>query len=74
MGRELLLFTAVQAGGLVLTGLLFDLVLRFMPTLALYYVLVRLVTTNLVWLFYSFPLWHWVFRAPKSAPSEEPTA
>jgi len=73
MGRELLLFTAVQAGGLVLTGLLFDQVLRFMPSLGAYYVIVRLVTTNLVWLFYSFPLWHWVFRAPKPDPTVEPT-
>ena len=57
-----------------LTGLLFDLMLRFLPSLAAYYVVVRLVTTNLVWLFYSFPLWHWVFRAPKSTPSEATTS
>jgi hypothetical protein len=66
-----LLFTAVQIGGLVITGLLFDLALRTMPNLTRYYVVVRLVTTNLVWLFYSFPLWHWVFRAPKPTANQE---
>ncbi len=66
VARELLLFTAVQAGGLVLTGLLFDGTLRIAPGLGHYYVVVRLVTTNVVWLGYSFPLWHWVFRAPKT--------
>jgi putative flippase GtrA len=68
MARELLLFTVVQIGGLLLTGLLFDFVLHTLPALSRYYVPVRLVTTNLVWLLYSFPLWHWVFRA-KPAPS-----
>jgi putative flippase GtrA len=62
--REVLLFVAVQAGGLLLTGLLFHLALRLQPGLAPYYVVLRLVSTNLVWLCYSFPLWHWVFRRP----------
>ena len=66
-GREVLLFALVQAGGLVLTGLLFELALRFFPALAPYYVVVRLVTTNLVWLLYSFPLWHFVFRPRQPA-------
>jgi putative flippase GtrA len=70
MARELLLFTVVQIGGLVLTGLLFDFALRLAPSLTHYYVVVRLITTNLVWLFYSFPLWHWVFRAPTSQVGE----
>jgi putative flippase GtrA len=64
VARELLLFAVVQAGSLLLTGLLYDTVLSFLPQLVPYYVVVRLVSTNLVWLFYSFPLWHWVFRAP----------
>jgi putative flippase GtrA len=71
VARELLLFAAVQIGGLVLTGFLFDVALRTWPALEHHYVIVRLVTTNLVWLFYSFPLWHWVFRAPKSPSSQE---
>ena len=61
--REFVLFAGVQLGGLVLTGFLYDSVLRLVPSLTAHYVLVRLVTTNLVWLGYSFPLWHVVFRA-----------
>jgi putative flippase GtrA len=68
IGRELMLFTVVQIGGVLLTGLLFDLVLGTWPGLTRFYLPVRLVTTNLVWLLYSFPLWHWVFRA-KPAPT-----
>ena len=61
-GRELLLFTLVQAGGYGLTLVAYDLALRLVPWLGVHYVLARLVVTNLVWLGYSFPLWHWVFR------------
>lgn len=68
--REVLAFSAVQLGGLVLTGLAFELALRVFPALSPYYVLVRLVTTNLVWLLYSFPLWHWVFRPQRSADAK----
>jgi putative flippase GtrA len=60
--RELVEFAAVQVGGLVLTGFLYDVVLRYVPSLTTHYVLVRLGVTNLVWLAYSFPLWHVVFR------------
>ena len=69
--RELAEFAAVQLGGLVLTGFLYDSALRLAPSLAANYVLVRLVTTNLVWLGYSFPLWHVVFR-DRSAKAERP--
>jgi len=63
VGRELVLFGLVQAGGYVLTLWGYDAALRFVPWLAVHYVLARLVITNLVWVGYSFPLWHWVFRA-----------
>ena len=69
--RELVEFALVQAGGLVITGLLYDSVLRFVPSLSEHYVLVRLVTTNVVWLAYSFPLWHLVFRH-RPAKAERP--
>jgi len=69
--RELVEFALVQAGGLVLTGLLFDSVLRLVPSLSEHYVVVRLVTTNVVWLAYSFPLWHLVFRH-RPAKAERP--
>jgi putative flippase GtrA len=70
--RELVEFGVVQLGGLFLTGLLYDSVLRFFPSLIAHYVLVRLVTTNLVWLGYSFPLWHVVFRARHAAAESPP--
>src|SRR3954467_4203862 len=66
LGRELALFAAVQVVGLALNAALFDLVLRFFPALSPYYIAVRLITSNLVWLGYSFPLWHFVFRTEPS--------
>ena len=60
--RELALFVAVQAGGFVLNIALYELVLRVVASASHFYVVTRLVTTNVVWLAYSFPLWHFVFR------------
>jgi putative flippase GtrA len=60
-GRELLLFALVQLGGLGLTALLYDFAVRSVPFLLEHYVVARIVVTNLVWLGYSFPLWHFVF-------------
>jgi putative flippase GtrA len=64
-GREVTLFTLVQLGGLALTALFYDLAVR-LPAARAHYVLARLVVTNLVWLGYSFPLWHFVFTKPKA--------
>ena len=50
----------------MLNVVLFELVLRLLPIATLHYALTRLATTNAVWLLYSFPLWHLVFR-PKTA-------
>jgi len=61
--REVVLFGLVQAGGYVLTIFLYDSALRLIPWFEAHYLVARLVVTNLVWLGYSFPLWHWVFRA-----------
>jgi len=60
--RELVLFALVQAGGYGITLAAYDCALRFVPWFEVHYVLARLIVTNLVWLGYSFPLWHWVFR------------
>jgi len=65
--RELVLFVIVQVGGLALTGLLFEVSLRVLEVAAQHYMVTRLVTANLVWLFYSFPLWHVVFKKPAPA-------
>jgi putative flippase GtrA len=66
-GRELGWFALVQAGGLVLTAGLFDLAVRLVPFLFEHYVLARVVVTNLVWLGYSFPLYHLVFPRAKAS-------
>ena len=65
--REMLLFALVQLGGFALTAFLFDLLLRLVPLSAVHYLVSRLIVTNVVWLAYSFPLWHFVFRKPSSA-------
>jgi putative flippase GtrA len=61
-GKQALAFALVQVGGLVLTGLLYDFAMRWSESAPRHYVIVRLVTTNVVWLAYSFPLWHLVFK------------
>jgi putative flippase GtrA len=60
-------FAVVEGGGFLLNALLFELALRRLPAAALHYALTRLVTTNAVWLLYSFPLWHLVFRPDAAA-------
>ena len=62
VGHELGRFALVQAGGFALTALLYDLALALVPGASQAYVVTRLVVTNLVWLAYSYPLWHWVFK------------
>ena len=50
----------------MLNVLLFEFVMRLLPAATSHCALTRLLTTNAVWLLYSFPLWHPVFR-PKTA-------
>jgi putative flippase GtrA len=74
LDREIAAFAVVQIIGLGLGAALFDLGLRI-PGAARFYVVVRLVTSNLVWLLYSFPLWHFVFKkslAPDPSQSARP--
>ncbi len=63
VAREAVLFAIVQVVGLVLNAFLYDALLRASPFASQWYVGARLVTTNLVWLGFSFPTWHYVFRA-----------
>ena len=67
--REIVLFALVQIGGLALSAILYDLVMRSSPAAARHYVAARMVTTNVVWLAYSFPLWHLVFKPKADPPS-----
>ena len=66
-------FVLVEGGGFVLNVLLFELVLRLLPAATSHYALARLLTTNSVWLLYSFPLWHLVFRPKAAAKPAENT-
>jgi putative flippase GtrA len=71
--KEIALFVLVQAGALLLNGFLFDTAMR-LPLFAHYYLFVRMAVGNVVWLGYSFPLWHLVFkqRADKVAQIDPP--
>jgi putative flippase GtrA len=62
--KQVLGYTAVEGIALVLNGLSYELVLRFVSGAARYFWLVRLFTSNFVFLAWSYPLWKRVFRAP----------
>lgn len=57
-------YTAVELASLVLNGVLYDVALRSLPELAPFYWAVRLATTNVVYLGFSYPLWRRVFSVP----------
>ena len=69
LGRETVLYAVVQVVGILLTSWLYKVFLGFSPRLEPYYVLVRMVVNNLVWVFYFFPLWHFVFKPPAPVPA-----
>ncbi|MFT5353811.1 MAG: putative flippase GtrA [Polyangiales bacterium] len=54
-------FALVEAGTLLLNAFLFVALVKLLPVP---YVLVRVLTTFVVFVGFSFPAWHWVF-APK---------
>ncbi len=66
-GQQALLFAVVQLVGLAINAALYDLAMRVVPNMPVFYLAARMVTTNIVWLVYSFPLWHLVFRSPAEA-------
>ncbi len=65
--RQALGYTAVELVALALNGLLFDAALRVLPGATHAYWAVRLVTSHLVFLLWSYPLWCLVFRTRVSA-------
>jgi putative flippase GtrA len=67
--KQALGFSVVEVIALGLNGLLYDLVLRLVPAATGVYWLVRLATTNAVFLLWSYPLWRRVFRVRSPAPS-----
>jgi putative flippase GtrA len=69
LGKQAVGYVAVEVVALVLNGVLYDTVLRTVPGAAHVYWLVRLATSHLVFLAWSYPLWRLVFRV---APAREP--
>jgi putative flippase GtrA len=65
-------FSAVELVALGLNGVLYDAVLRVFPGASRLFWLVRIGTTHLVFLAWSFPLWNRVFRG--GAPSQRQPA
>jgi putative flippase GtrA len=64
--QTLLRFMLAETLALGLNGLLYERTLALFPGLASYALGVRLVTTNLVFLCVSYPLWRRLFLAPRS--------
>ena len=68
LARQAALYAVVELAALAANGLLFDVVMRLLPHgLAWAYVPVRLVTSHVVFLAWSYPLWRLVFRVPRAA-------
>ena len=65
LARQAVLYTLVEVIALALNGVLYDAVLRTTPVTASAYVLVRIVTSHLVFLCWSYPLWRRVFTVPR---------
>ena len=62
-------YTAVELVALALNGLLYEAILRWVPATTEIFWLVRLLTTNVVFLLWSYPLWHHVFRVQRQRPA-----
>ena len=65
--RHVVGYALVEIVALALNGFLYDLVLRAAPGSAHVYWLVRLATSHIVFLFWSYPLWRKVFRVEATA-------
>ena len=61
-GKQAVGYTAVEIVALALNAALYDFVLRVAPVTVGAYWIVRLITSHLVFLTWSYPLWRKVFR------------
>jgi putative flippase GtrA len=68
LARQAVLYTLVEVMALAMNGLLYDAVLRSVPHAADAYWAVRLATSHLVFLAWSYPLWSRVFRPASARP------
>ena len=62
--KQALGYSAVELIALAMNGALYEAVLRFLPGTEPFYALLRLATTCVVFLCWSYPLWRRVFRVP----------
>ncbi len=69
LARQAALYTIVEVLALAFNALLYDAVLRAFPAARPAYWLVRLATSHLVFLAWSYPLWNRVFRVRPISPS-----
>ncbi len=67
--RQAVLYTLVEVFALAANALLYDAVLRTWPQTTHAYWLVRLATSHLVFLAWSYPLWRRVFAVKEVGPS-----
>jgi putative flippase GtrA len=68
VAKQAMGYTVVEGVALALNGALYDVVLRWVPHTDHFFWLVRLATTNLVFLGWSYPLWRRVFRVSAAHP------
>lgn len=68
--KQVVGYLLVETVALLSNGVLYDLTLRLFPDAAHLYWLVRLATSNVVFLLWSYPLWRRVFRAPSVAATQ----
>jgi putative flippase GtrA len=69
LARQAVLYTLVEVIALALNGVLYDTVLRTWSGVVHEYWLVRLATSHLVFLLWSYPLWRRVFAVKPAADS-----
>jgi putative flippase GtrA len=67
LARQVVLYTLVEVVALALNGVLYDTALRTWPGVVHEYWLVRLATSHLVFLLWSYPLWRRVFAVKADA-------
>jgi putative flippase GtrA len=65
--KQAALYVIVELLSLGLNAVLFDLAMRLLVAHPTLYVPARLVTSHLVFLGFSYPLWRFVFRVPRAA-------
>ena len=69
LGRQVIGYAIVELVALALNGWMFELALRLFPQATHAYWALRLATSHIVFLLWSYPLWCLVFRQRGSRPA-----